>query len=1220
MIYTIELEFKKDLPAYPKEARLYKHNSKGVDVDYMIKKSLDSVFKIIDPELCKNSEKELNWLIDLINKENSVEFQILDLDLRGLFLTFKNSLKQEFNNTLKNIDIQTIGDYIDTCKKYSYMIDEQKAKKLTINNICLVFKLDHPIHQSLNCLNTIAIFCDLNPYEQNKTYSLVIKRVELLEINKSLWNNKQIKININSNTSYYDPEFCYDLQQITPIISFGKKDSELRKYLRYDDWTSFIYAIHKYYDEKKNNANTDNQIIYFLSKSTKYDANDQVSCYLLQLKGKANIVMNPSAKYYLINRDDENNSYHINIKDIKNNFQDDLLKKLTNEKDNTNKSNDALQDKNKNYNDSINSLMPQKQELLQIKEEQEKILEQIKSDLNNLNNELSLLKENLNFIKDEQKSLQNDRKNIIKNEDLKEEELEKYLIINQKQLNLNSEQQKDIEEKIQKKQKTISEFKKQLDDKNNEKELNDKSLQEINFKIDGYSQKIEENLKNIDENDLAIKRYEKQIDFINQKQYNISYLTFSFDDEQNNIFTPLQLFNSSEYDDIKTINNFYINEKDNGTLAILNRYVDGLDQIRFGYYKNPYLFENLIDPLNLKVDGKEQLKEEIINKYQLNDNQQSAVFKAINIDNFFYLQGPPGTGKTQTICAIANEYALENKTILMTSQSHEAINNFFDRLDELNNDNPLFIMIKYIANEEKDKENKYNLDCAWKRFISKCINACEKPNNNKECIEIIKELQENNFIQPNFLTNSEIVIINNNRSLLKDLKDLSRFDKNILDIDEIIRHKDENEEDFIETINYFSRKAVREYKDSNITKNELLNKYDNLINSLYEKQHITRIFNNLDEIKHYLNQNSVSDDYNDYATLFKNEYLNNNELKNSSKFKKYIIDNRLINIFGITTTSTITLTLLRKNDVDLFYDWPIDIVIIDEISKSSTPEILSKIVLAKKIIFAGDYKQLPPKCDLTIDVCQDLVQNDAFLNKFINKDQKNNNVFNESEDNNKEKAKKLFNWLKTLYKDSFFNKEVQELKKQPDKKLAPYQNLTIQHRFCENIMNIVNTFYDYDERLEMPSNPRKFPKYKMNFKYSNGSNKSCDDSVILIDSSSLNIQTKNYFETKYKIKNLKEESFDTYNWNNNLYSSTVNPYNCLIIANVIDNLYQQNNPNLKLNNIGIITMTRSQKSLIKNELKKINHEYTQIKVDTVDNFQGRENEIIILDFVRSHGQ
>ncbi|MBO6041668.1 hypothetical protein J6P52_00590 [bacterium] len=86
-----------------------------------------------------------------------------------------------------------------------------------------------------------------------------------------------------------------------------------------------------------------------------------------------------------------------------------------------------------------------------------------------------------------------------------------------------------------------------------------------------------------------------------------------------------------------------------------------------------------------------------------------------------------------------------------------------------------------------------------------------------------------------------------------------------------------------------------------------------------------------------------------------------------------------------------------------------DIVIIDEISKSSTPEILSKIVLAKKIIFAGDYKQLPPKCDLTVDVCKDLVQNDAFLNKFINKDQKNNNVFNESEDNNEEKATKLFN-------------------------------------------------------------------------------------------------------------------------------------------------------------------------------------------------------------------
>ncbi|MBP5783790.1 hypothetical protein J6W32_04330 [bacterium] len=59
-----------------------------------------------------------------------------------------------------------------------------------------------------------------------------------------------------------------------------------------------------------------------------------------------------------------------------------------------------------------------------------------------------------------------------------------------------------------------------------------------------------------------------------------------------------------------------------------------------------------------------------------------------------------------------------------------------------------------------------------------------------------------------------------------------------------------------------------------------------------------------------------------------------------------------------------------------------DIVIIDEISKSTTPEILSRIVLAKKVIFAGDYKQLPPKCDFTVDECKDLVKNEKFTTKF----------------------------------------------------------------------------------------------------------------------------------------------------------------------------------------------------------------------------------------------
>ena len=78
----------------------------------------------------------------------------------------------------------------------------------------------------------------------------------------------------------------------------------------------------------------------------------------------------------------------------------------------------------------------------------------------------------------------------------------------------------------------------------------------------------------------------------------------------------------------------------------------------------------------------------------------------------------------------------------------------------------------------------------------------------------------------------------------------------------------------------------------------------------------------------------------------------------------------------------------------------------------------------------------------------------------------------------------------------------------------------------------------------------------------------------------------------------------------------MNPYNCLIIKNIIDSLFNQN-PKLKSSDIGIITMTKSQKTLINQFIDK---QYRGIKIDTVDNFQGREAEVIILDFVRAYGK
>jgi superfamily I DNA and/or RNA helicase len=77
-----------------------------------------------------------------------------------------------------------------------------------------------------------------------------------------------------------------------------------------------------------------------------------------------------------------------------------------------------------------------------------------------------------------------------------------------------------------------------------------------------------------------------------------------------------------------------------------------------------------------------------------------------------------------------------------------------------------------------------------------------------------------------------------------------------------------------------------------------------------------------------------------------------------------------------------TISILKANDSDLFYDWPIDLVIIDEISKSTIPEIIGRILLAKKVVFAGDYKQLPPMSEYNLDECKQLVADADFNRRF----------------------------------------------------------------------------------------------------------------------------------------------------------------------------------------------------------------------------------------------
>ncbi len=81
------------------------------------------------------------------------------------------------------------------------------------------------------------------------------------------------------------------------------------------------------------------------------------------------------------------------------------------------------------------------------------------------------------------------------------------------------------------------------------------------------------------------------------------------------------------------------------------------------------------------------------------------------------------------------------------------------------------------------------------------------------------------------------------------------------------------------------------------------------------------------------------------------------------------------------------------------------------------------------------------------------------------------------------------------------------------------------------------------------------------------------------------------------------------------YDATINDYHAFIIINLLNKIMKNNIIDNK--DIGIITMTNSQAKNIKQimKFKNLNSNFNNIEIDTIDNFQGREKSIIIIDLV-----
>lgn len=122
----------------------------------------------------------------------------------------------------------------------------------------------------------------------------------------------------------------------------------------------------------------------------------------------------------------------------------------------------------------------------------------------------------------------------------------------------------------------------------------------------------------------------------------------------------------------------------------------------------------------------------------LNESQQQAFLKAVDGSPVTLIKGPPGTGKTHVINAITQYITKElNEKVVVSSQTHVAIDNVLDKLME-NND-------IIVPNRITNRRNKYSgleIDkTLYKTWGSKFEKHTEKSGNKKLSFSVLNDIQ-----------------------------------------------------------------------------------------------------------------------------------------------------------------------------------------------------------------------------------------------------------------------------------------------------------------------------------------------------------------------------------------------------------------------------------------------------------------------------------------------
>ena len=287
------------------------------------------------------------------------------------------------------------------------------------------------------------------------------------------------------------------------------------------------------------------------------------------------------------------------------------------------------------------------------------------------------------------------------------------------------------------------------------------------------------------------------------------------------------------------------------------------------------------------------------------------------------------------------------------------------------------------------------------------------------------------------------------------------------------------------------------------------------------------------------------------------------------------------NVVGISCTDNM------KNLSDNGYN-DFDVVIIDEVSKATPPELLIPLMKARKAILVGDHRQLPPMFK---------EHEESYKEITINQDSIPEEIRDLLTQENFRRFKKMV--TSSLFKDYF---------EQADESIK--HSLLVQYRMHTDIMNIINRFYE--QRLSC-GNSEAIEKLEKNH---NLTIKGIDGSTFIkpeihaywIDSSSTP-NNKPIYEVRPN--------------NSTSNCNILEKYIVIELLKKIADAYKEqgyNKNNQKT--VGVISFYQMQVNEIREAFRnaKKTYDFSAINVDinTVDRFQGKEKNIIITSLVRNN--